>query len=81
MKLEIGKEVKIRLKRMGMYQIITFTVVAEKMPIGSVRMLKTDRKIDTSEITRIAEEYQIPVKDRDGIAVPSGKKLVDFLVA
>ncbi|MCD6279774.1 hypothetical protein J7J26_03325 [Candidatus Micrarchaeota archaeon] len=77
--LRLGNIIKIRVKRSGMFQLITFSVVREQMQIGAVCMLKTDKKVDLSELRRVAELYNMPVKDKDNLVVPNGKHLTDFV--
>ena len=49
-------EMKIRVVRSGMYQKLTFTVAKEKAGEIEYYELATDRLIDASELSRIAEE-------------------------
>ena len=78
--MNIGEYVKIRVKRSGMYQQLRFTLKIIDQPIGKVKVLETKKRVDLSELVRIADEYQLPVKDKDNLAVPTGKKLIDYLV-
>ncbi len=78
--MNIGECVKIRVKRSGMYQQLRFTLKIIDQPIGKVKVLETKKRVDLSELVRIADEYQLPVKDKDNLAVPTGKKLIDYLV-
>ncbi len=72
------KEVKIRVIRSGMYQKLTFTVRREKMGDVEYYELFTERLIDASELTRIANEMMLPVRAENGLAFPKGTSARDF---
>ena len=72
-------EVQIRVKRSGMFQQLPFRVVRKKTPAGEVPYLVLDRFLDISELSRVAEEYQLPVESPAGKVFPRGKKETDFL--
>jgi hypothetical protein len=69
---------ELRVLRGGMWQRIEFVVKEKKTPIGSYRVLFTDRQINADECVRIANEYQFPIETPIGIFFPSGKSAVDF---
>ena len=75
------KEIKIRVIRSGMYQKLTFSVRKERMGDVEYYELYTERLIDASELTRIANEMELPVRAQNGQAFPSGKSARDFQVA
>jgi hypothetical protein len=72
-------EISVRVKRSGMYQVLSFRLVRKDMPLGKVPYLTLDRMLDLSELVRIAEEYQLPVESPVGKVFPRGKKETDFL--
>ena len=74
-------EIKIRVIRSGMYQKLTFTVAKEKAGEVEYYELFTDRLIDASELTRIAEEVGLPVKAQNGRSFPKGTSARDFQVS
>jgi hypothetical protein len=71
--------VDIRVKRAGVFQILTFTLEREQTPAGPVPYLVLDKFLDTPELLRIAEELQLPVKAKNGKFFPPGKMSVDFV--
>ena len=73
-------EMKIRVVRSGMYQKLTFTVAKEKAGEIEYYELATDRLIDASELSRIAEETGLPVRAHNGRAFPKGTSARDFQV-
>ncbi len=71
--------IKVRVKRSGMLQQMTFTI--RKVPLGkdySVELF-LDRVIDISELQRIANEIGLPVETQNGKAFPTGTGAKDFL--
>lgn len=70
--------VKIRLKRDGMFQQLTFVVKKVKMGNFEYSELFTERIIDVSELSRIANEYGLPVEAKNGRAFPNGTSTKDF---
>lgn len=72
-------EVDIRVKRTGMFQLLTFRVVRHATPIGMVPYLTLDKFLDLSELMKIADEYSLPVQAKNGKVYPRGKKEMDFL--
>ncbi|MBM3229529.1 hypothetical protein FJZ26_03795 [Candidatus Parvarchaeota archaeon] len=71
---------RIRLKRSGMYQIIPFRLTYEKLQIGDVPYLLTDKIIDMPELTRVCNEYNFPIIAKNGKAFPTGKTAIDFVI-
>lgn len=71
-------EVMIRVKRMGMYQVLPFKVERYDSPGGKVPCLKTDRAIELPELLRISEEFGLPVCSKDSRVFPKGKMEKDF---
>lgn len=71
--------VEIRVFRSGMYQRLPFKIIREKTPLGSVPYLTSDRMINMSELLRIAEEYGLPVRAKNGTVFPKGKMAKDFI--
>lgn len=77
--LKEGK-VEIRVQRGGMWQRLTFVVKKVKIPSGEYPLLYTDRTINIAELSRIAEEYKLPVACPTATAFPKGKRAEDFLL-
>jgi hypothetical protein len=71
--------IEIRVLRSGMFQRIPFKIIREKTPIGDVPYLTSDRIIDMNELLRIAEEYNLPVRAKNGTVFPKGKMAKDFI--
>ncbi|MDE1850551.1 MAG: hypothetical protein KGH54_02025 [Candidatus Micrarchaeota archaeon] len=70
--------IKIRVKRSGMYQQLTFSV--KKAQIGNVSFVElfTDRIVDTSELLRVSEELRLPIEAPNGKVFPKGTSAQDF---
>ena len=75
--LKIG-EVDIRLKRMGMYQVLPFKIERHDTPTGKVPYLCSDRAIEMPELLRIATEFDLPVCAQKNKVVPRGKMEKDY---
>ena len=71
--------VDIRLKRMGMYQVLPFKVERLDTPLGKVPYLCSDRAIEMPELLRIATEFDLPVCAQKNKVVPRGKMEKDFV--
>lgn len=71
--------IKVRVKRSGMLQQMTFIV--KRIPLGKDTFpeLFLDRVIDISELQRVANEIGLPVETQNGKAFPTGKGAKDFL--
>jgi hypothetical protein len=61
-----------------MFQRLPFKIIREPFPTGPVPFLTSDRFIDLPELVRIAEEYGLPVKAKNGKVFPKGKGAHDF---
>ena len=72
-------EVNIRLKRMGMYQVLPFKIERHETPMGKVPYLCSDRAIEMPELVRISTEFDLPVCAQKNKAVPRGKMEKDFV--
>ncbi len=64
--------------RSGMYQQITFSV--KRVPYGNLAYvaLVTERQIDMTELSRVADDIGLPVEAPNGKAFPKGTSSVDF---
>ena len=71
---------KIRVKRSGMFQQLTFTVRKATTSNITYTELYTERLVDTSELLRIAQEMCLPVHAQNGLAFPKGTSASDFQV-
>ena len=74
----IKGSLKIRVTRNGIIQQITFTV--KRVALGNVTYaeLATERLIDISELSRIADDMGLPVEAQNGRAFPKGTSATDF---
>ena len=70
--------IKIRVVRSGMFQQLTFTV--KKVKLGNIEYIElfTERQIDMSELTRVANEVGLPIQAENGQAFPKGTTAQDF---
>jgi hypothetical protein len=71
--------IKIRVRRSGMLQQLTFNV--KKVNIGDSEYVElyTSRIVDTSELLRVSEETGLPVEAPNGKAFPKGTAALDFI--
>ncbi|MGC8495698.1 MAG: hypothetical protein ACP5RM_00280 [Candidatus Micrarchaeia archaeon] len=72
-------EIKVRVKRTGMFQLITFT--PRLVTVGNEKFaeLYTKKMIDLSELKRVANELGAPVEADTLRAFPEGKGAKDFM--
>ncbi len=72
-------EIKLRVKRSGMLQYLTFRV--KRIEIGNEKFteLHADRLVDMSEVSRLADEIGLPVESQNCRAFPKGKGAKDFV--
>ncbi len=70
--------IKIRVKRSGMWQQLTFVVKRATASNITYTELYTERQVDTSELLRVAEEMGLPVHAQNGMACPKGTSASDF---
>ncbi|MDE1869617.1 MAG: hypothetical protein KGH71_01360 [Candidatus Micrarchaeota archaeon] len=78
MAIERGS-IKIRVKRSGMYQMLTFSI--RKVTKGNVSFVElfTDRVLDTSELLRVSNEVGLPLEAQNGNAFPKGTSAQNFV--
>ncbi len=74
----VAGSAKIRVRRSGMYQRITFTVKTAKLGSIEYNELFTNRLIEMPDLMRIAEETGLPVECPSGRAFPKGTGAADF---
>ena len=72
-------ELELRVKRAGMYQTLTFKVVRHMTSVGAVPYLTVEKFVDLNELTKISEEYSLPVQAPNGKIYPRGKMELDFI--
>lgn len=77
MAIEHGS-IKVRVKRSGMYQQLTFTI--RKAQAGNISFVElfTERIVDTSELLKMSEDIGLPVEAPNAKAFPKGKAAQDF---
>jgi len=71
-------EINIRVKRMGMYQVLPFKIERRGTPMGKAPYLCSDRAIEMPELVRIANEFDLPVCAQGNRIFPRGKMEKDF---
>lgn len=71
--------VDIKVQVTGLRQAHRLQVVKEKTSRGTLTYLAAKHYIPTSELVRIAEILQFPVKHKDTVVFPKGKMPKDFL--
>lgn len=69
---------KLRVSRSGMFQKLTFNVKRIAQGNATYVELYTDRTLDISELSRIANELGLPVESQNGRAFPKGTSASDF---
>jgi len=74
-----ASEISIRVKRNSIFQVLPFKILRRKTSTGDAPYLVLDRFLDVSELSRIAEEYCLPVESPAGRVFPRGKKEQDFV--
>jgi hypothetical protein len=68
----------IRVKRMGMYQVLPFKIERRDTPSGKVPYLCSNRAIEMPELVRIANEFDLPVCAQGNRVFPRGRMEKDF---
>ena len=61
-----------------MFQQLTFSI--KKVQLGNVTYIElaTQRQVDISELSKIADEIGLPVEAQNGRAFPKGTSATDF---
>ncbi|MCX8166883.1 MAG: hypothetical protein N3E37_03460 [Candidatus Micrarchaeota archaeon] len=80
---ELKTELEIRVKAFGVIKRIKFRISfidLTSVPHKKTFFYETDNHVEVSELTRIANEHNLPFKARNAIAYPKGKKADDFIV-
>ena len=72
-------EIDERIKRFGIFQLLTFKIERKKTVLGEVPYMKTDRVVEMSELVRISEEFGLPIDSLSGRIFPRGKMEKDFV--
>jgi hypothetical protein len=72
-------QVRIRVKRAGMFQYQVFKV--KRVKIGSAEFVELylNRLLDANELARVANETGLPVEAEGMRAFPEGKGAKDFI--
>jgi len=70
---------KTRIKRAGMIQQLTLTVMWEKTNTGEYPYLFLDKIVPVGELAKIAQKLSLPVKAKNAFAFPVGKSSKDFM--
>ena len=69
----------LKVKRSGTLQFQEFKIIRVPSPNGAYALLETEKFIDLSELVRLAEELQLPIKAKNGTVFPRGKTTSDFV--
>lgn len=71
--------IKVKVKRSGMYQVMTFRI--KKIPAGKDYYVELflGRVLEMGELQRVATETGLPVEAENGRAFPEGKGAKDFM--
>ncbi len=75
--LRLGS-IKLRVRRSGIYQQLTFRTKIVKLGNMEYNELFTERQIEMTELVKIAEESGLPVEAPNGRAFPKGTSAADF---
>ncbi|MDE1861053.1 MAG: hypothetical protein KGH72_05065 [Candidatus Micrarchaeota archaeon] len=78
--MSIGS-MKIRVLRNGMLQQLTFRIRRVTQANITYTELYTERLVDISELTRVANEIGLPVEAQNGKAFPNGTSAGDFILS
>ncbi len=70
--------IKLNVVRSGMHQQLTFKVRRTSLGNLTYTELFTERLIDVSELSRLANELGLPVEAQNGRAFPKGTSAADF---
>ena len=70
---------RVRVKRSGMLQQQIFVIKRVQAGQETFVELFLNKVIDMSELTRIANELDLPIEAENGRAFPSGKGAKDYL--
>jgi hypothetical protein len=70
--------IKIRVKRSGIFQQLTFRV--RRVKTGNVEYIElfTDRIVDVSELIRVANEIKLPIEAPNATVFPEGTTAMDY---
>ncbi len=70
--------IQVRVKRTGMYQLITLRVKRVQLGQEKFAELYFQRVIDRTELQRLANELKLPIEAENGRALPEGTSPKDF---
>jgi hypothetical protein len=71
--------VDVKVQVQGLRQSHRLTVMKEKTQRGTLHFLMAKHYIPTSELVRLAEVFQLPIRHKDKVVFPKGKMPKDFL--
>jgi hypothetical protein len=71
--------VGIRVKRAGMFQLVTFKIKKIRLGAEEFTELHSEKVIELGELKKVAEETGLPVEAQNGRAFPEGKGAKDFV--
>lgn len=70
--------IEVRVKTGGMAQRFKLVVKREHTAFGEIPFLVSNVSFPNSEMLRIANELQLPIKSGSAVAFPTGKMAKDF---
>lgn len=71
--------VDVKVYVSGLRQSQRLKVVRERTPRGLIPFLVSDHYMPTPEMVRLAEELQLPLKQKDTVVFPRGKMAGHFV--
>ncbi len=71
--------VDVRIRLAGIIQRHRLAVTEERTPYGTALILTTNAKIPPIDLTKLAEQFQLPARSPLGTAFPKGKGIKDFV--
>ncbi len=71
---------KLRVKRFGIYQQITFRLKTIDFGSSKSYYYGTEEVVEYSELLRLANEKKLPFGGRNGIVYPLNKSAKDYLL-
>ncbi len=74
-----GVLMEIVAKIAGVRQRVRAKMVEEKTPLGIITYLEIERALPISELQRIADEQNLPIKCEGTKVFPKGKSVFDFI--
>jgi hypothetical protein len=71
---------RAKVNRAGIFQQITFKVITKSTANIKYTALFTDKIINASELSRLADEMGLPIEAPNCVVFPKGTSAVDFRI-